>query len=156
MTISVGDKAPGFTLFNTSKEPISLKDFSGRPVVVLFFPLAFTSVCTDELCSIRDDMSFYNDLGAAVVGISVDTLFTLDKFKKEQGYNFPLLSDFNKEVCRSYGAIYEEFVLGMKGVAKRAAFVIDGKGVVRYAEVLESAGDLPNFEKIKTTLQNLA
>ena len=156
MTIKVGDKAPGFSLHNTQKELVTLESHSGSPVVVLFFPLAFTSVCTDELCSIRDDMSYYNDLGVSVLGISVDSLFTLEKFKAEQGYNFPLLSDFNKEVCRAYGAIYEDFVLGMKGVAKRAAFVIDGNGIIQYAEVLENAGELPNFEKIKSTLKNLA
>ncbi len=156
MTINVGDKAPAFALRNTEKEVESLDDYNGKPLVVLFFPLAFTSVCTDELCSVRDNKAFYDDLGARVVGISVDTLFTLEKFKAEQGYNFPLLSDFNKETARSYGALYEDFVLDMKGVAKRSAFVIDQKGVVCYAEVLEEATDLPNFDKIKSTLQNIA
>jgi len=156
MTINVGDKAPSFSLRNTAKEVVSSDDFSGKPLVVLFFPLAFSSGCINELCSVRDDMKSYNDLGAQLIGISVDSLFTLDKFKQEQGYNFPLLSDWNKEACRAYGAMYEEFVLEMKGVAKRSAFVIDGNGIIKYAEVLESAGDLPNFEKIKTTLKNLA
>lgn len=156
MTINVGDKAPSFALRNTEKEVVSLGDYDGKPLVVLFFPLAFTSVCTDELCSVRDDKAFYDDLGVQVVGISVDSLFTLEKFKSEQGFNFPLLSDFNKETSRSYGALYEDFVLDMKGVARRAAFVIDPKGIVRHAEVLENATELPNFEKIKSTLQNLA
>ena len=156
MTINVGDKAPSFSLRDTAKEVVSSDDFSGKPLVILFFPLAFTSVCTEELCGVRDDIAFYDDLGAQVVGISVDTLFTLERFKQEQGYNFPLLSDWNKEICRAYGAIYEEFVLEMKGVAKRAAFVLDGNGIVQYAEVLDKATDLPNFGKIKSTLKNLA
>lgn len=155
MTINVGDKAPTFSLRNTEKELVKSDDFAGKPLVVLFFPLAFTSVCTDELCGVRDDKAYYDGIGAEVVGISVDSLFTLEKFKKEQGYNFPLLSDWNKETCRAFGAIYEDFVLGMKGVAKRAAFVIDEKGIVQYAEVLDNAGDLPNFEKIKSTLNEL-
>ena len=155
MTINVGDKAPSFSLRNTSKELVSSEDFAGKPLVVLFFPLAFTSVCTDELCGVRDDKSYYDGLGASVVGISVDSLFTLEKFKAEQGYNFPLLSDWNKETCRAYGAIYEDFVLEMKGVAKRSAFVVDGNGIVQYAEVLDNAGELPNFEKIKSTLESL-
>jgi|TARA_B100000497_G_C7696251_1_gene425555 glutaredoxin-dependent peroxiredoxin len=155
MTINVGDKAPSFSLRNTEKEVVSSEDFTGKPLVVLFFPLAFTSVCTNELCGVRDDKSYYDGIGAQVIGISVDSLFTLEKFKKEQEYNFPLLSDWNKETCRAFGAIYEDFVLEMKGVAKRAAFVIDGNGIVQYAEVLDSAGDLPNFDKIKTTLNNL-
>jgi peroxiredoxin len=155
MTISVGDKAPSFSLRNTEKEVVSSADFAGKPLVVLFFPLAFSSVCTDELCGVRDDKTYYDGIGAQVVGISVDSIFTLEKFKSEQGYNFPLLSDWNKETCRAFGAIYEDFVLEMKGVAKRAAFVIDGYGIVRYAEVLDSAGDLPNFDKIKSTLNKL-
>ena len=155
MTINVGDKAPSFSLRNTEKEVVSSEDFTGKPLVVLFFPLAFTSVCTNELCEVRDDKSYYDGIGAQVIGISVDSLFTLEKFKKEQEYNFPLLSDWNKETCRAFGAMYEDFVLEMKGVAKRAAFVIDGNGIVQYAEVLDSAGDLPNFDKIKTTLNNL-
>jgi peroxiredoxin len=152
MAIKVGDQAPSFTLYSSSKEEVSLQDFQGKNVVLLFFPLAFTSVCTEELCTMRDNLSIYDGLNAQVLGVSVDSLFTLDKFKTEQRLNFLLLSDFNKEVARSYGALYEDFVLGMKGVAKRSAFVIDGKGVIRYAEVLDNAGDLPNFTAIMDTL----
>ena len=155
MTLNVGDKAPSFALYNTNKELVSKEQFDGNPLVILFFPLAFSSVCTDELCGVRDDKSYYDDLGASIVGISVDSVFSLKKFQDEQGYDFTMLSDFNKETCRAYGAIYEEAFLGMKGVAKRSAFVLDDKGIVRYAEVLENAGDLPNFDKIKTTLKNL-
>lgn len=155
MAVKVGDKAPNFSLRASDKSEVSLEDYKGKNVVLLFFPLAFTSVCTTELCSIRDDYSAYNGMDAEVLAISVDSLFTLEKFKAEQNYQFPLLSDFNKEVSRAYGALYEDFVLDMKGVSRRAAFVIDAEGTIRYTEVLESAGDLPNFSAIKETLSQL-
>ena len=155
MALQIGDKAPSFQLFNTDKQSIFLDDYRGKNVVILFFPLAFTGVCTAELCSLRDDIASYKNLEAHVVGISVDSLFTLEKFRTEQNLNFPLLSDFNKETSTAYGAIYEEFAFGMKGVAKRCAFVVDGNGIIQYAEVLASAGDLPNFEAIKATLASL-
>jgi peroxiredoxin len=155
MAIQIGDKAPNFTLFSSDKAQISLENYQGKNVVLLFFPMAFTSVCTAELCSMRDDIALYNNLNAEILAISVDSPFTLAKFKEEQQLNFPLLSDFNKTVSAMYGALYEEFVLGMKGVAKRSAFVIDKEGMVRYAQVLESAGDLPDFEAIKQTLNQL-
>ncbi len=155
MSLKVGDIAPEFKLYNTEKKEVSLSDFKGKTVLILFFPLAFTGVCTTELCSVRDGISFYNDADAVVLGISVDSLFVLEKFKAEQSLNFDLLSDFNKVAATAYGALYEDFVLGMKHVAKRSAFVVDKEGVVKYAEILESAGDLPNFDKIKTTLSEL-
>lgn len=155
MTIQRGDKAPDFSLYSSDKEKVSLSDLRGKNVVILFFPLAFTGVCTEELCSIRDDKARYDALDAEVLGISVDTIMVLDKFKSEQGYNFKLLSDFNKEACRSYGSFYDEFILGMKGVAKRSAFVIDKEGIVKYAEVLDNAGEQPDFEAVKKTLQAL-
>ena len=155
MAIEKGQKAPEFTLFNSEKNKVSLADFKGKNLVILFFPQAFTGVCTNELCSVRDNLNVYTGLNAEVVGISVDSIFTLAKFKEEQKYNFPLLSDFNKNVSQAYGAFYDEFVFEMKGVSRRAAFVVDKEGVVQYAEVLESAGDLPNFEAIKATLTGL-
>lgn len=155
MKLKAGDKAPNFTLRNTAKEEVSLDDYRGKNVLVLFFPLAFTGVCTAELCSVRDDMSYYSSLNIDVLAISVDSLFTLEKFKAEQNYNFPLLSDFNKDVSRAYGSLYEDFVLDMKGVSKRSAFLVDVNGTVRYAEVLDNAGEQPNFVKIKEALQAL-
>ncbi len=155
MTIKIGDKAPEFSLFSSEKEKVSLSNYHGKNVVILFFPLAFTGVCTAELCSIRDEKAEYESLDAEVLGISIDTVMVLEKFKAEQGYNFKLLSDFNKDVCRSYGAFYDEFVLGMKGVAKRSAFVVDKEGTIQYAEVLENAGELPNFDAVKETLSQL-
>ncbi|MFT5747466.1 MAG: peroxiredoxin [Paraglaciecola sp.] len=155
MALKVGDKAPNFTLFNSDKQEVSLDSFQGKNVVLLFFPLAFTGVCTTELCTMRDDIGSYKDLNAQVLAVSVDSLFTLEKFKAEQNLNFPLLADFNKEASRAYDCLYEDFVLGMKGVSKRSAFVIDKEGAIKYTEVLESAGDLPNFNAIKETLNSL-
>ena len=152
MALQLGDKAPSFKLIDTDKNEVSLENYEGKSLVVLFFPLAFTGVCTTELCTIRDDIQSYNNMDTDVVAISVDSFATLGKFKEEQNLNFPLLSDFNKEVSSSYGALYDEFVLGMKGVSKRSAFVVGPDGNIKYAEVLESAGDLPNFEAIKAAL----
>lgn len=155
MAIQKGQQAPDFTLRDSEKNEVKLSDQKGRNTVLIFFPLAFTGVCTTELCGIRDNYAIYNGLNAQVFGISVDSLFTLDKFRKEQNLNFPLLSDFNKEVSAAYGALYDNFVLDMKGVSKRSAFVIDKEGVVQYAEVLENAGDLPDFTAIRQTLETL-
>ncbi len=132
-----------------------MADFKGKNVLLLFFPLAFTGTCTAELCATRDDIASYNTANAQVLAISVDSIFTLGKFKAEQNLNFPLLSDFNKEVSSAYGSLYDSFVFDMKGVSKRSAFVIDKEGVVRYSEVLEKAADLPNFVAIKDVLSKL-
>ena len=155
MALKAGEKAPNFTLFSDEKKEVSLDDFKGKNVVLLFFPQSFTGVCTEELCSTRDDIAFYQNLNAEILAISVDSVFTLGKFKEEQKLNFPLLSDFNKEVSRAYDAIYEDWIMNMKGVSKRSAFVIDGEGVIRYAEVLDNPGNLPNFEAVKSTLESL-
>jgi peroxiredoxin len=148
MAISTGQPAPQFTLTSSELKEISLKDFKGKKVVIHFFPLAFTGVCTTQLCTMRDSFGYYDDLNAQILAISVDSPFTLAKFKEENNYQFPLLSDFNKEVSASYGALYDSFAFGMKGVSKRAAFVVDEDQKLIYSEVLENAGDLPNFEAI--------
>jgi glutaredoxin-dependent peroxiredoxin len=155
MKLEPGQPAPDFTLYNSDKEKVTLSELKGKNVLLLFFPQAFTGTCTKELCSIRDDISRYSNANAQVLGISVDSVFTLKKYKEDQHYNFPLLSDFNKNVSASYGTLYDEWILDMKGVSKRSAFIIDKSGIIRYAEVLESAGDLPNFEAINTTLASL-
>lgn len=158
MSLQIGQKAPEFTLYSSAKEKISLSDYAGKQnILLLFFPQAFTGVCTKELCGVRDDISKYSNANAQVLAISVDSIFTLAKFKEDQGFNFLLLSDFNKDVSKTYEAIYESFTdMDMKGVSKRSAFVIDKEGVIQYAEVLESAGDVPNFEAINDTLSRLA
>ena len=156
MALTIGQAAPAFKLFNSEKEEVTLTDFLGKKVIIHFFPQAFTGVCTTQLCTMRDNLNYYTDLNAVVLGISVDSVFTLGKFKEEQNYNFSLLSDFNKEVSKAYDAIYDSWILNMNGVSKRAAFVIDSNGLVQYAEVLESAGDLPNFEAIKACVAQIA
>lgn len=156
MAIEKGQQAPEFTLYDSEKNKVSLTDHKGKNVVLLFFPLAFTSVCTAELCSVRDNISLYNDAGAQVFGISVDSLFTLDKFKKEQQLNYPLLSDFNKTAAASYGVLYDTFpAFEMQGVSKRAAFVIDKNGIVQYSEVCPTPGDQPDFAAIQQVLSSL-
>jgi glutaredoxin-dependent peroxiredoxin len=152
MSITIGNTAPDFTLFNTEKQPVTLSSLRGKNVVLLFFPMAFTSTCTAELCEVRDNLATYASANAEVLGISVDSPFTLAKFREEQKLPFHLLSDFNKEVSTAYGTIYETFAMGMKGVSKRSAFVIDTEGIVRYAEVLENASEVPSFTAIQAAL----
>jgi peroxiredoxin len=155
MKIEKGQKAPAFSLYDSDKNKINLSDLQGRNVVLLFFPLAFTSVCTAELCSVRDNLSRYDQLNAEVFGISVDSLHTLKRFKQDQQLNFRLLSDFNKEVSAAYGSLYDNFSFDMRGVSKRAAFVIDSDGIVQYAEVLENAGNQPDFAAIQSALETI-
>ena len=155
-TIQTGQQAPGFTLYDSDKQKVNLSDYKGKNVLLLFFPAAFTSVCTQELCSTRDNIALYSKANAQVFGISVDMPFSLAKFKEEQKLNFPLLSDFNKEASTAYGCLYESFSVDLRGVSKRSAFVIDKDGIVRYAEVLEKASDLPDFSAIQKTLTGLS
>ena len=153
MSVQPGQPAPQFKLVSSELKEVSLSDFKGKKVVIHFFPMAFTGVCTTQLCTMRDSFGYYDGLNAQILGISVDSPFTLAKFKEENNYQFPLLSDFNKEASTAYGALYQEFAFGLKGVSKRAAFVIDEDQNVIYSEVLENAGDLPDFtaiaEKVK-------
>ncbi len=153
--LTPGQKAPDFTLFNSDKKEVSLSGFTGKNVIILFFPMAFTSVCTAELCEMRDNIATYSDLNAEIVGISVDSPFTLAKFKEEQQLPFDLLSDFNKDVSKAYDTIYETFAMNMKGVSKRSAFVVDKDGIIQYAEVLENAGEVPSFQGIQETLKGM-
>jgi peroxiredoxin len=155
MPVQPGQPAPDFTLYASDKTKVTLSEHRGRNVLILFFPLAFTSVCTAELCSVRDNLKVYEQLDVQPLGISVDSLYTLARFKQEQNLNFPLLSDFNKEVSKLYGSLYETFSYDMKGVSKRSAFLIDRQGIVQYAEVLENAGNQPNFEAIVGKLREL-
>lgn len=152
MALQVGDSAPDFKLYSSDLSEIALSGFKGKNVIIHFFPMAFTGTCTEQLCTMRDNFSYYEGINAQVIGISVDSPFSLAKFKEVQSYQFPLLSDFNKEVSAAYGALYDEFVFGLKGVSKRAAFVINEEGKIAYAEVLEDAHDLPDFKAINDTL----
>lgn len=155
MSIAKGQNAPNFRLYNQDKKEVELAELKEKNVLILFFPYAFTSTCTKELCSVRDNISLYNGLDAVVLGISIDSPFVLAKYKTEQNLNFDLLSDFNKTTSEAYGSLYETFILGTKGVSKRSAFVVDKNGIVRYAEVLENASEIPNFDNINATLQAL-
>lgn len=155
MQIEIGKPVPPFSLFNTEKQEISLESLKGKHVLLHFFPLAFTSVCTAQLCNARDNMATYNSMNCVVLGISVDSLFSLGEFRKQQNLNFDLLSDFNKTTIRDYGLVIEDFAFGMKGVSKRAAFLIDKEGMVRYAEVTPTPADQPNYQAILEALVRL-
>lgn len=162
MSLNIGDTAPDFTLKSKNEtgdvKDYTISDYKGNKNVVLFFyPQSFTGKCTDEMCSITKDFEDYSSMNAVTFGISVDSIFTQDAWAKANGITIPLLSDFNKEVIEKYGTRYADggFVHNMNGVSKRSAFVIDKEGKIQYAEVLESAGDLPNFEKIKEVLKSL-
>lgn len=156
MALKVGDQAPAFTLPDTKREQVSLESFKGKSnVVLLFVPLAFTGVCTAELCEISAGLGGYQSLNAEVLGLSVDSPFSLGAWAEKEKITIPLLSDFNKEVSAAYGAQYEELI-GLKGVAKRSAFVIDKSGVIRFASVSDDAKVLPDFAAIKACLESLS
>ena len=154
MAADVGSKAPDFTLMNQDREPVTLSQLKGKPVVLAFFPAAFSSVCQKELCTFRDSMSELNKAKAQVFGISVDTFFALKAFSDQQQFNFPLLSDFNKQVIRDYG-VFNEDMIGLKGIAKRAVFVLDKDGVVRHREVLDDARNEPDYKKVMDSVGSL-
>lgn len=153
--LSEGDTAPDFTLYTDERQAWRLSDYRDQPVVLLFFPGAFTSVCTTELNSVNNDLDSFEP--AHVVGISTDAPAVLSQFRSAQQLEFPLLSDHDAEVCAAYGAKYNQNFtdMGLDRIAKRSAFVVDRAGTIQYAEVLEDAGQQPNFDAIKRTLQTL-
>lgn len=147
-SLSVGDTAPDFELYTHEQDAWRLSDHRGSPVVLLFFPGAFTSVCTTELNTVNNDLHDYR--GAEVVGISTDSPFSLEEFHDAEELTFPLLSDHNSEVSQQYGAKYDSFTpMGLDRVSKRAAFVIDGEGTIQYREVLDNAGNQPDLDQVK-------
>jgi peroxiredoxin len=154
MAADVGSQAPDFTLTNHERQPVTLSDQQGKPVVLAFFPAAFSSVCTKELCTFRDSLARLNHANAQVYGISVDTFFALKAFHDQQGLTFPLLSDFNKEAIQKYG-VFNENMVGLKGIAKRAVFVIDGAGIIRYREILDDARNEPDYGRLFAALEAL-
>jgi peroxiredoxin len=154
MSVDVGTTAPDFTLMNEERQPVTLSQQRGKPVVLAFFPAAFSSVCTKEMCTFQDSLARLNKTNAQVYGISVDTFFTLKAFHDQHKLAFPLLSDFNKQVIREYG-VFNEDMIGLKGIAKRAVFVLDRNGVVRHREVLEDARNEPDYERVHQTLASL-
>ena len=157
MVTRIGQRVPDFSLPDTNKQERKLSEFTQKgKTVLLFFPFAFSGVCDKEMCIFRDGAANFNALNAQVVGISVDSLFTLKVFAQTYNLQFPLLSDFNKKVSRAYGVLHESWVgFGYKGVAKRAAFVLDGKGILRYKWVTEVPSNEPPYDEILTALGKL-
>jgi peroxiredoxin len=149
MALTAGTKAPSFTLFNTERKEVSLSDFAGKTVVIHFFPAAFTRVCTAQMCSNRDELSYYDTLGVTVFGVSVDMPFSLKIFKENNNINFDLLSDANKKMIHEYEMYQCNFLCGIKGVAKRGVVVIDKNGNVAYAEETINTGTQVDFAALK-------
>ena len=154
MSVDVGSTAPDFTLTDQDRQPVTLSHQRGRPVVLAFFPAAFSSVCEKELCTFRDSIAQLTRTNAQVFGISVDTFFSLKAFRDQQHLTFPLLSDFNKQVIRDYG-VFNEDMIGLKGIAKRAVFVLDKAGIVRHKEVLDDARNEPDYAKALAAVDSL-
>jgi peroxiredoxin len=153
MALAVGTKAPPFKLFNTERKEVSLSDFAGKTLIMNFFPGAFTGTCTAQMCSTRDELSIYNDLGATVVGISVDMPFALGAFKEKNNINFDLLSDANKRTINDYEMYFCNFVCDIKGVAKRGVIVVNGDGIITYTEETANPGVQVNFAALKEALK---
>ena len=154
MAVDVGSRAPDFTLPNQDREPVSLSAQSGRAVVLAFFPAAFTSVCTTEMCRFRDSLAELNAANAVVFGISADHPASLKEFATQQRLTFPLLSDFNRDVIAQYGVGHTDRS-GFRGIAQRAVFVIDGDGVVRHREVTEHPGLEPSYTAVFHVLRGM-
>jgi peroxiredoxin len=155
MSLQVGSKAPDFTLMNQDRQPVSLGDLlKNGPVVVAFFPGAFSSVCTNEMCTFRDSIATLGAAKGQVVGISTDTFFALKAWGDQQRLPFPLLSDYNKDVIRAYEVVNPDMI-GLKNIAKRAVFVIDRSGTIRHAEVLDDARNEPDYGKVQQALQQI-
>ncbi len=153
--MNIGQIAPHIELYDTERQKVKLSDFANQKIVLFFFPAAWTGMCIKEMCTVRDDMSYYHDLKAIVIGISVDTPFALKKFKLDQNLPFVLLSDFNKTVIRAYGVYREDFILDMHGVADRSIYIIGSDGTIQYKEVLENPSELPDFAAAKRALETI-
>lgn len=155
MTLKKGDKAPSFKMIDTDKKEVSLEDYKGKNLILHFFPAAFTGTCTAQLCAVRDDINLYHNDTCDVAAVSVDSVFTLIKFKELQNFNFTILSDFNKDVSAAYGVLLVDFALGMKNVSQRSVFLIDGNGIIQYSEIIEKQSDMPDFAALNAALASL-
>ena len=156
MAVETGAKAPDFTLPDQDRQPVTLSErLVSGPVVLAFFPAAFSGTCQKEMCTFRDSMAELKKVNAQVFGISVDSFFALKAWADAQGLNFPLLSDFNREVIRKYGVVNPDMI-GLKDISKRAVFVIDRQGIVRHQEVLEDARNEPDYGKVKQAVATLS
>lgn len=154
--INIGQKAPNFKLLDKDKNEFTLESFKGKNLILFFYPMAGTGPCTKEMCSVQEDFNLYDGLNASVLGISVDTIFALKWFSEQNKINFPLLSDFNKQTIKDYDVVHHDFAFGYKDVAKRATFIIDREGIVRFIEILPVPGDFPNMDAIKEALKKIA
>jgi glutaredoxin-dependent peroxiredoxin len=157
MVLRVGQRVPDFLLTDQAEQERKLSEFTGKGNVVLaFFPFAFSGTCTTEMCTFRDSMVKFNAVQANVVGISVDSVYTLRVFAQTYGLEYPLLSDFNKKVCRAYDVLHDPWVhFGYKGVAKRSVFVLDRKGILRYRWVADVPGQEPPYDEVLESLRKL-
>jgi glutaredoxin-dependent peroxiredoxin len=154
MATKMGDKAPAFTLTDAEKKSRSLSEFLGKKTILAFFPGAFTGVCTKEMCTFRDSLSKFNAMNAQVVGISVDSPFANKAFATQNNLQFPLLSDFNREVVKSFGIELSNFA-GLQGyvAAKRAVFVLDKAGIVRYSWISDNPATEPNYDEVSKAIE---
>jgi glutaredoxin-dependent peroxiredoxin len=155
MALKVGDKAPEFTMYDTDKKPRTLKEFSGKKLVLVFYPGAFTGVCTKEVCSFRDSIAAFNSMNAQVVAASTDSPFSNKTFVDYNKLTFPVLSDVTKEVSKQYTGLYDGFA-GIPGyvTAKRSVFVLDTTGTVKYAWISENPGAEPNYDEVRTAVSS--
>jgi peroxiredoxin len=155
MAADLGSKAPDFTLPNQDRQPVTLsEELKNGPVVLAFFPAAFSGTCTKEMCTFRDSIAELKRVSARVLGISVDTFFALKAWADAQHFDSPLLSDFNKIVIRLYGVVNPDMI-GLKDIAKRAVFVIDRNGTIRYREVLDDARNEPDYGAVMRAASQL-
>ena len=155
MSVEVGSKAPDFTLVDQDRKPVTLSSVvQNGPVVLAFFPGAFSSVCQNEMCTFRDSIATLSASKAQVLGISTDTFFALKAWADQQRFGFPLLSDYNKDVIRSYDVVNPDMI-GLKDIAKRAVFVIDQQGIIRHREVLDDARNEPDYNRVRSVIGSL-
>ena len=154
MSVTVGSKAPAFTLFDTDRKPRSLAEFAGKKVVLVFYPGAFTGACTKEMCALRDAMAAFNAVDAQVLGISVDSPFANKAFSDANKLAFPLLSDYSRETSKAYAGLYTDFA-GVQGytASKRAVYILDGQGVVTYVWMTDTPATEPPYEEVKAALK---
>jgi peroxiredoxin len=155
--VEVGDKAPEIELVDTERVPVRISSFKGKPTVLLFYPGAFTGVCTKEMCTIRDSLAQYNKLNANVVGISVDSPFANKAFKSANNLNFTLLSDYNRDAVKAFGNVQENFA-GIKGynASKRAVYVLDKDLTIRFKWVSDNPGVEPDYETVSKETAKIA
>lgn len=155
MSLQIGQKAPDFTLYDTDKQPVTLESLKGKNFVLFFFPAAWTGTCTKEMCTISEDYSAYEKLNAVPFGVSIDSHWALKRFGEDYKIGFKLLSDYNREAIHSFDVVQSPFSGVYKEAAKRATFVIDKEGIIRFIEILPSPGDFPNMDAIKKVVSEL-